>query len=117
VTHRQSGFVVRQEIRIERAVGGAALEARVRRLGAMSVSRFDDGVRELRCVLERVPGEESAVRLTLTAELAPPHPAHSFTVQGADLERLLAQAFARLQRELRRTLAAPLAGLSVRGRS
>jgi hypothetical protein len=117
VTQGHWEIVVRQEIRIERAVGGAALEARVRRLGAMSVSRFDDGVRELRCVLERVPGDESAVRLTLTAELAPPHPAHSFTLQGADLERLLAQAFARLQRELRRSLSAPLAGSSMRGRA
>jgi hypothetical protein len=117
VTHCRSEIIVRQEIRIERAVGGAALEARVRRLGAMSVSRFDDGVRDLRCVLERVPGDESGVRLTLTAELAPPHRVHSFTLQGADLERLLAQAYARLQRELRRTLSAPRAGLSVRGRS
>ena len=108
---------MKQEIRIERTVGGAAPEARVRRLGAMSVSRFDDRVRDLRCVLERVPGDGSAVRLTLTAELAPPHPVHSFTLQGADLERLLAQAFARLQRELRRTLSAPLGGVSLRGRS
>ena len=108
---------MKQEIRIERTVGGAALEARVRRLGAMSVSRFDDRVRDLRCVLERVSGEAAVVRLTLTAELAPPHPAHSFTLQGADPERLLAHAFARLQRELRRTLSTPLAGLPLRGRS
>jgi hypothetical protein len=105
VRHRHLERSVRQDVRIARAIGGAGLEARVRKLGALSVSRFDDRVRELRCVVAPAPHSESVLHLTLSAELAPPHSSLTFSLQGVDLDRMLVHAFARLQRELRRSLA------------
>jgi hypothetical protein len=75
---------------------------RLGRLAALSISRFRDRVRDLRCTLAREATPPWRYRLEVTVLFERARGTESFTIQDIDLDRLLARGFGRLQRDVRR---------------